>query len=344
MSEKIKAFLKKYKVLVIVIGVILIIFILILFALFSREETQGPQDLDVERIQEEGEPRTYYDNYQINFPGYLIEEINQYSDSYSIFNVKDISHLDWVNSFVFVTKGNTLEYIEKPHPEILGHSFHTIDQTMHYWQDNDNTITYDNALDLLSFKFDVGVNIQDVRMNPQSEESVKAGLEEISSRFFSDAFEYKINDISRTGNYYRVDYSRLLGELPVNGNLWNTYLLISPDGRLKEGMFLLAEFEELTEITTPTGEEIKEEMNHFEYPKFVSFDLLGVDESEKFGKYGYNPTGQEVSLVNLEMVDLEYRYYSKFDEIVKPVFFFEGEGHVEIEGENIEAYFYVETN
>ena len=346
MLEKIKAFLKRYRTLVIIVGVILIIFILILFTLFSREKTDDPQDLEIDRIgyEEENGQRMYYDNYQINMPGYLVEEVNQYSDSYNVFNVKDISHLEWVESFVSATKGSTLEYMEKAHPAIPGHSFHTVDQTIHYWQDNNNTITYDNATDLLFFEFDMGVSIQGIQMNPQSEESVKSALEAISSRFFSDTFEYSINDISRTGNYYRVDYSRVLEELPINGNLWDTYLLFSPDGRLKEGMFLLAEFERSTEISVPTGDEVKENINQLENYKSVSFRLLGVDEYERFGEYGYHPTGEEIGLINLEMVDLEYRYYSKFDEVVKPVFFFEGEGYVEIEGENIDAYFYVETN
>jgi hypothetical protein len=343
MLEKIKRFFKKNKIFILLGGVLLILLVAILVVLLSRDDSSD-ENYYVDRIgDEDTTPVVSYDGYQINMSDGVINEINTYPESYSTFSVKNTSHLEWAKEFVSGIKGSTLEYTEKPHPEIPGHSFHTIDQTSHYWQNDNDYITYENAADVLSFKFDVGESIQGLQIDPKSEDSIKAGLDSINTMFFSEDFIYRVDDVSIQGNYYRVEYSRLLENSPISKSPWSLYLIISPDGRLKEGIFLLAEFEKVSEVEIPIGEELREDINNLEHTKFVSFELLEIDEVEEFGRYGYTPTGQEAGSINVTDVQVEYGYGSKFDEIVSPLFLLEGEGYVEIDGQNYDAYFYVET-
>ncbi len=357
MLKKLKAFFKKYKVLVIVFGFILLVFALILFTLFSEEETQ---DLETERVQEENGLRRYYDNYQINFPGYLVEEVDRYSSSYSLFKVQDVSHLDWVKNFVAAIGATNLEYNVRKHPPVVGEPLYTIDQSTHYWVNKGelvayhegldlyresviDSVTYDNATDLLSFKFDEGKVVPGLRVNPGEIDSVEVWLKKVSQSFFSDEFEYVINEIDRIGDDYRINYSRLLDGVAISESPWNYYLLFSQEGRLKEGTFLLAEFTEIAEESIPSGEEIRDKINDHNYKKSISFEFLDINESDEFGPYGsYERVNHQIGSIDLELVELQYRYHAKFDEVIKPVFFFGGEGYVEIEGEEYRAYFEIE--
>ncbi len=336
MLKKIKTFLIKNKVFVIIIAVFLLVLALVLVLLLPNGEKD---DTFYAGEPWEEEAEVYYENYQINFPEDLVAKTNLYVDTYSTFSVKDVNHLDWVEDFVSATRILGFEYTEKAHPAVTGDSFHTIDQSTYYWQRGNNFITYDNATDILSFKFDAGIEILDVQMDSEDKESVKLGIEKISEKLFSEDFEYVVHEISSVGNNYRLDYSRLLEGVPIGQNPWNYYLILTPRGTLKQGNFLLAEFEKSSEISIPSGEEIKEKMNKREHRKFISFEFLDEIDFEEFGPYGYDGTGYEVASIDLEFVDLEYRYHSKFNDIVEPIFSFGGEGYVEIKNERFRVYF-----
>ncbi len=344
MFEKIKLFLKKYKLFVLIALLLLIISVPIFIMIFS-EEVVDKDDRDQFEF-DRGEPSgATYENYDINFPEGILREIDSYSGEYLIFEVKDIDHLSWVETFAKTVRGD-LEYRKQPHPPVRGSSVHVLDQTLHYWELGDEVIHYDVARDIVFFKFETPTPIPNIDIEPESRVSVENALMEIHEQFFSSDLVVVLENVSEHGDFYKVEYSRYLNDVPVRVPNSPLYLTLTSDGELKEGRFLLAEFEEIGKTKVFDGEELRGALFSKRFRKDIMFNLLDPDQIEDFDDAYFllSLTGEEEGVINLEEVKLGYEYTSKFSEIVYPRFSFKGQGLVEIEGEDMEAEFEMRTD
>jgi hypothetical protein len=342
--EKIKNFLKKYKIPVIVATVMLIfVGTIVILLLLNKEE---PQD-DANKYDPppifEWEPVTYYEDYEVSISDGVVREIDNYEVGHSVFEVDKKDHLDWAENFVTNLKGNQFDYSKKEQPAVSGNTVHNQDQTLHYWKNKKEFFFYDVARDTMLFVLETPVRVPNIVADPRTEEGAKKFIDDINNAFFSADFEIVVNEVVKEGNFYRINYSRVLEKLPVFMYNTPTYLLVTPDGRLQEGRFLLAEFTKTGETTIFSGEEISEKIDTQGYSKFVDFEFADLSVHDEIGDddYGYQSTGQEKANVILSEVDLFYYYTSKFQKKVEPSFFFSGKGKVEIEGENFDANFEV---
>ncbi len=345
MFEKIKAFFKKYKLYVLITFLVLMIIVPVLIIIFSEEEEVDIDDRDPFGF-DRGDPSgATYENYDINFSEEILRKIDGYSGEYLVFEVKDIDHFSWAETFAETVRGD-LEYREQPHPPVRGSSVHVLDQTLHYWELGDEVIHYDVARDIVFFKFETPTPIPNINIDPESRVSVENALIEIHEQFFSSDFVVVLENISEQGDLFEIEYSRYLDDVPVRVPNSPLYLTLTSDGKLKEGRFLLAEFEEASKTKVFDGEELRGALFSERFRKDITFNLLDPEQIEEIDDvYGFLAlTGEENGIVNLEEASFSYEYINKFSEIVSPKFLFKGQGLIEIEGEDMEAEFTVKTD
>ncbi len=343
MVEKMRTIFKKHKkVLLIFFGFLTILFFIIIVLLLTRDEEDQtityPPDYEMPPT-DVSEPSLYYRNYKIEASDDVVRMLSNYEGEYKVYDVKDINHLEWVEDFVQSLGRNDLEYRPKPHPALDGDKLHTIDQSSHIWEKEDEFIHYRVASDFLTLTFDRSIRFPNVQVNPNDKSSVESGLREISKQFFSSDFEYQINTISREGENYKIDYSRLLDGLPITMDVGNLYLILTPAGHIKEGWFLLAEFEEMESMILDSAQEIVQGLDDEHFPKDLRFVFADPNvELELFNHAtGYERTGLEEGFVNLDDLVFSYRYDNKFQKSVAPHIAFQGDGVVRIEDEGADV-------
>lgn len=345
MFEKIKAFLKKHKIYVLIVCLVLLIAIPVLIIIFSEEEEVEKDDRGPFEFDRGDRAGATYENYDINFSENVIGKIDNYSGEYLVYEILDVDHTAWVEEFANAVRSD-LEYREQSHPAVVGHDVHTLDQSLHYWELEDEVIHYDVARDIMFFKFEDAVAIPNIDIDPESKQSVENALRQLNEEYFSEDFVISVNDITEDDDYYRVEYSRYLDEVPVNVLNNPLYLILNSEGEVKEGRFSLAEFEEIGGVTTLEGVALQGAMTAGDFDKNISFTL---SDTSMFG--GLNEayfllslTGDERGEIDLNDVSFSYEYTSKFLETMYPRFTLEGVGFVEIDGEELEAEFEVRTD
>lgn len=348
MFNKIKEFYKKNKKIVLIsLGCFLLFILLILVMLLltkEDEETEASPDgySDFERR----EPDLYYQNYEIEVSSDVVEKLSDYEGEYEVYEVMDIDHFEWVEKFFKSLNLSNFQYTVKSHPAIESDALHTIDQTNHIWERGDDEfLHYRVSSDLLTVKFERGVRIPGVQVNPGDKVSVENFLNEMNEKYFSEDFEYVINSIDQEDGYYKVSYSRLLGGVPISLDVGDLYLILTPAGHLKEGWFLLAEFSRKTYTSLHSAEDFVQKLLSRNHSKDLNFTFVDLTyEPENFGSYGYRRTGQEEGNVNVKNFDFSYRYDNKFQAEIAPLIIFKGEGFVDIEGENVEVLYDINMN
>lgn len=349
----VKKLLKKYKKydrylpLAVVVVAILVIFLMMLFGQKKTPPLDDPTLGDPgSSMDTPGEipnfflieqPLSYHQNYQINISAEAMKDLNRLSQEYSGFKVKNTDHLSWVQNLISSIGKENLEY-SKSDP--------TPDVTIHYWEDENDSISYNLNRDFLFLNITQPVIFENINLDPKNKENLLSGLRSLAKEYFSEQFDYKINDISLEGNYYRVNYSRILNDIPAHMDMQDQYLLLTPDGRLKEGIFLLTEFEEYDEMKYPliSSTDLKNNVSAMEYPKTVYFTILDEQVNEFYEPYGYfvysEPFSQK-GRMDITEVELIYYYVDKSQLITVPTFIFNGTGLVDVEGDLIEADFEV---
>ncbi len=346
MLNKIKNFFKKYKLIILIVTIFFVLLFLILNALLSEEEVSKEHDpFDFDRpAREEREPR--YRNYEMSFSDNLIGSMSVFEGSQKTFEILDVDHREWAKDFADSVAGLSFEYSYELMPEYEKKGGKYSDQTIHFWRDGGNAVKYDVQSDLLGFYFESPLNLSGVEVDPKDVTSAQNSLDNISAEFFSSEFEYEVTEVSVDGNYYRVDFARLLNDKPVFLYFEPLYFLATRDGRLKEGRFLLAEFRESGTVEVMSSREMDERINDENHMKSIVLRPTSREVLERYGETFFimDITGDEEANINLEVGDLVYYYTVKLQEEMVPQFRLNGEGVVDIQGEKIDSTFEVLTD
>lgn len=302
------------------------------------ESVHVNEDGELEVNRSEDEDKVYFENYNINFSDQVLKALAEYEKEYNIYEVKKDTQVEKVKNFVDALNIVNLEYEKKSHPAVEGDSLHHIDQSNYIWKKGNDFIHYRASNDLLTMVFDEGQSIPNLDIVPGDKNSVEEGIKQISSDFFSQNFDYRVDSIVKDGDNYRVEYSRLLDGIPIKLDIGSLKLILTADGKLKEGWFSLAEFEKASKERLNSSQSIVDRVNDINAHKILSFTFPNFEtEIEKFGPYGYSSTGMETGMVNLKKANIAYRYDNKFQNDVSPYVNFEGTGFVEIEDENFDV-------
>ncbi len=346
MLNKIKNFFKKHKLIILIIVIFFFLLFLILNALLSEDEVSKKHDpFDFDRpALEEIEPR--YRNYEMNFSDSLVGSMSIYEGSQKTFEILDVDHREWASSFARSFSGMSFEYSYELMPKYEGAGGKYSDQTIHFWRDGGNAVKYDVQSDLLGFYFESPLNLSGVEVDPKDLASAQDSLDNISAEFFSSDFEYEVTEVSVEGNYYRVDFARLLNDKEVFLYFEPLYFLATRDGRLKEGRFLLAEFRESGTVNVMSSGEMDERINNENHMKSIVLRPTSQEVLERYGETFFimDITGDEEANINLEVGDLVYYYTVKLQEEMNPQFRLNGEGDIDIQGEKIDSTFEVLTD
>lgn len=349
----VKKLLKKYKKydrflpLAVVVVAILVIFLMMIFGQKKTppldDPTLGDPDVSVDTPGDiptfflVEQPLSYHQNYQINISAEAMKNLNRLNQEYSGFKIKNTDHLPWVENLIKGIGKENLEYSKSdPTPEV----------TIHYWESENDSISYNLNRDFLFINLAQPILFENINLEPKDKGDLISGLRSLAKEYFSENFDYKINDISLEGNYYRVNYSRILNDIPIHMDMQDQYLLLTPDGRLKEGMFLLAELEDYDEMkySLISSTDLKNNISAMEYPKTVYFTILDEQVNKLYEPYGYfiysEPFSQKGRMDIIE-VELIYYYVDKSQLITVPTFILNGTGLVDVEGDLVEADFEV---
>jgi hypothetical protein len=343
---KINSFFKKHGIFVIIAFVILLLLFAVLVLLLRDKDgyTIDPDtglpipsaDLTVVK-----QPLGYHKNYQISFSPLVVEELEELEYSlYASFDVKDVDHFSWVEKFVNDLKGFSFKYNKvSPTPEFIHH----------YWEDGDNSVSYNFDRDSLFFTSPQGFSLPGINFDSSDVDKLEKALSKLSSKYFSSKFEYSVKEVVREGNDYRVNFSRTLLSYPVYVDMQEEYLVFTPDGRLKSGLFLLAEFSERNGMSYPLtpARDLVSKISTMEYPKEVKFFNLDPSIEDKYEPYGYqaysNPFLQTGN-INVDSFELIYLYSDRSQKISVPTFLFDGKGTLSIEGKSSQADFVILSN
>ena len=114
----IKLFFKKYGLFVAIASVILILSVFVIVLLMRGKDDTGiipggngvkppPHSSEFLPIEQ---PLGYHKNYKINISTGVVSKLDSINEQYSVFKIKDVDHLSWIQKFVQdIGKGN-LEY------------------------------------------------------------------------------------------------------------------------------------------------------------------------------------------------------------------------------------------
>ncbi len=343
MLKRLKEFFLNNKKLTILILLFFLLLVFVTLWFFLSREEQGvviTNDTPVFT------PEPKYERYSVEMEDSLVRKLNLYGDVYPTYRVNITSHLQWAQEFANSFVRKDFQYREQLFPAIPGCDLHTLDQSRYYWENDSEYVLYDLATDMLSFSFETPVLIPNVQINPRDLSSVEKALVDLNKEFFSETFEYEIQEITIEGNFYKIEFLRTLDDLPILLRTKPLFLLVTPDGRLKEGSFLLAEFDEQGTKVVSSGQDLLKGLRDSSINKSISFEFLDNSDYESFDDYFFflSITGDEYGQIKLSDGALYYHYQSKFDEIIEPKFLLLGEGFVEIEGGEYGSSFEVLSN
>lgn len=346
MLQKLKNFFKKYKLIILIVTVFFVLLFLILNALLSEEEVvedHDPFEFDRPGVERE-EPR--YRGYDMSFSDGLVGSMSVFEGSQKTFEILDVDHREWALDFADAVSGMSFEYSYESMPKYEGAGGKYSDQTIHFWRDGGNGVKYDVQSDLLGFYFESPMPLSGVEIDPTDVDSAQRSLDNISEEFFSSNFEYEVSEVSIEGNYYRVDFHRLLNERPIFIYFEPLYFLATRDGRLKEGRFQLTEFSESGTVSVMSSEDMDSRINEEHHMKSIVLRPTSQEVLERYGESFFimDITGDEEANINLEVGDLVYYYTVKLQEEMIPQFLLNGEGVIDIQGEKIDSTFEVLTD
>jgi len=294
-----------------------------------------------------------YNNYQYNFSDEVLAKLDDFRQQdgvlidYPYYRVVKVSHSKWVGEFVDALKAEALTHTEKPFPAITD-SIHSEDQTLHYWESREDAVFYDVAEDIMWLSFADPVRIPDIILDPYNIKGLESALVEISEQYFSGDFAYIVDEVIRENSNHEIIYRRTLDGIPIRRPLQERYMLplylmLTANYKLLEGRFLLAEFEEVASVNLIEAGKLKQLINTERFRKIVILNLPS-EVHQKMGEYGYEPTGDETGIINIDSVEVEYYYHNKFREIILPIFVFHGSGSVDIDDETYDTEFEIFTN
>ncbi len=348
MLKKIEIFFKKHGVYVLVASVILILFILVLILLLRDKdqldengvtepipsEVVDPSEIPQEFLSVK-QPLGYSKNYDIRLSSNIFNKLSQKEDKYRGFRIKEVDYLGGLGSFLEDINKENLEYTQEgPTPEMMVYS----------WQDDKDIVSYGRDRGFLFVRFAQPIALPGVDFNPNNERSLESGLTNFMENYFSSNFRYKVDGVFAEGYFQRIAFSRVLNGVPVHLEIPREYMLLTSDGRLKEGIFLLADFEEYMglEYALISASELSESISLMEYPKTVEFEILDPEINEKYAPYGYqlesNPFTQEGTMEISDM-EIAYFYSGGTQEVIVPNFIFEAQGLLDVEGDLTESKF-----
>ena len=220
------------------------------------------------------------------------------------------------------------------------------------WEIPGVSVSYGNKTNnFLFMDFEKPIEIPGVQMNPESKESIQEGLMEITSRIVDGGFEHKIDQIIKEGDYYKVQFRRLLNGIPLHTIHHEPFLILSLEGKLNNAGILLREFEQIGEVSLLSGDELSKHINELDYPRAFSYvppeAVVGYPEGYwpderhlqglEFHDFSYIFwDGKEAGFVDL--TDAELVYYYKFLQIDDekppvPMFLLGGKGYINYRGE-----------
>ncbi len=330
--------LKKYGVPVIFGTIVFLLLVLVLILFLRKDTPDSDSPTPSSGLVVVKQPLGYHKNYSITISPTVVEKLGEYQGFlYPSFKIENSDNLSWVEAFVKDIGSSNLQYSKNsPTPEL----------TNHYWESKGDSVSYNVHRNTLFFTFSQGFTLEKITFDPTDSDNVEKNLKNLSDNYFSPDFEYNLKEIVREGSDYRVNFSRVLDKNVVYVETQEEYLILTPDGRLKEGLFLLAEFSEQKDMNYPLipSNELVSKISTPEYPKSVSFFNLDPDIEEEYSPYGYqvysNSFLQEGN-INLNSVSLVYLYTDTNQEILVPVFLFDGDGNLDVEGTTSSADFQV---
>jgi hypothetical protein len=270
------------------------------------------------------------DSFQLNLSSDILDYIdNVYPTEnevlkHAVFEVKkEQDHLKNVEQFVLSVANQQVER-ENPLPSSPSYS---------KWEMDNGFISYSEYNHFLEMEFKDPLFLNDLQINPESKKSVQEGLQKLGADFFDENFDYRVDEIVKEGDYYRVNYSRLLEGVPVYQADYPLYLVLTQDGKLKEGRIWLQEFEETGEVSLLSRDKFAQNINKKEFPKSVSFTVPGLTETgalSDFFPHHSNlslPDEQKAGFIRLESVELVHYYRFHRDEtFAMPMFRLKGSG------------------
>jgi hypothetical protein len=336
-----KEFFKKYGIFI-VVGVVAILLLILTIILLTRSAEEDPEtpvvvptvpgSIDYESTIVE-QPLGYHKNYTINLSSQARNSIDQFQGEYTGFKVKDEDHFSLIDSFVKDIGKGSLEK-SKSAPRL--------DMTIYYWQNEKDSVSYNLYRDVLFMSFEQPIVLSKVSFNPREKEKISKDLESFMEQYFSLNFSYKTHDVSIQGNFYRVDLFRSLEGVPVNLQMQKEYLLLTPDGRLKEATLLLAEFEPAGKLSLISSNDFVSKVSTKEYPKDVDYTNLDPSIDARYEPYGYKVEANQYTqegVVEVSNVEKVYLYADKSQQIVVPTFLLTGEGLLDVDGTSARADF-----
>lgn len=338
MLQKIKGFINKNRKILLILSVVLIL-VLSVFLITNKKE-----EPEFEVTQES--TLSFYENYDIKLSDSVVEKLNVYEGEYDTFEVQVKDHQEWAENFAMELKGDNLKYRLQAYPALSNSDIHTLDQSLHYWEDESDFVFYNVADDFLFFSFENPSSVSGISFDFADLNSIENSLKDINDKFFSEDFNYVIDSIEREGNFYEIRFSRILNDIPIFSLGNELYLLVTPDGRLKEGRFLLAEFRNSTiKSTVSSGTDLLKNINNPVFEKSIFFEFLDLDRYNDFDMYfDIFDYVYEKADISISDGDLYYKYRDKFNKNITTQFLLYGGGFVEIDGEEIESSFDIIAN
>ncbi len=221
----------------------------------------------------------------------------------------------------------------------------------------DNGLVYYNNMghSFLDLDFTTPVDFEGLEVDLSDDESLEKFLEDLDSKFFQIGFEHRVDGVLKQGDYYKVNYSRLLDGIPIYNFAYPSFLTFTQDGKLKEGRIWMAGFKKTDEVTLLSGTEIIENINNPTYPKSVVFenleedtDFIGDGFPRFFQHHLWRMWGRDRDGGDINLEDLELVYYFKINDTkgrtyALPMFKLKGTGEVKWL-ENLETNFEVLAN
>jgi hypothetical protein len=349
--DKVKDILrKKGKFIILGLLFILLILLLVLFFLSNGEsdidepdtripsQPGAPLDPDdsqppsVPELALVRQPLNYYHEYEINISQNVIQEVDRMRQEYPSFEILESDYIVEIESFLdAIGKGN-LEYKKEAYIENF---------VIHSWTRGLDVVSYNVSRDFLSMEFKDAVEIPNVNFNPRDNDNLEESIEAFAQRYFSSNFKYHVDEVVMEGLLYRVSFRRKLDSLPVNTETVGEHILLTRDGRLKSGSFLLADFEENISSKYPliSGPELSRSISLLEYPKTINFFF--IEPQEDIDYHDLIGEGVEKGNVNVNNFELVYYYSSRDQQVLVPIFLFEGNGTVVVMRRTIRSNFVI---
>ncbi len=349
--DKIKEiFSKNGKYIILGLLVILLILLLILFFLRADDsdvdrpddpqvpvqpvdpsDPSDPEDPSTPELVLVEQPLDYSDEYVINIPQNIVQEIDEIEQRHPSFEVLVSDYVTEIESLLKAMGKDRLEYNKEAH---------TADFVLHNWRSGNDLVTYNVSRDFLSMEFDDAVSITDVNFNPRDKDSLEESIRNFAHRYFSEDFEYRVDEVTTEGLLHRVSFRRELDGFPVDSEIVEEYILLTRDGKIKSGVFLLADFAEIPgSYPLISGSELSRSINLLEYPKTINFYFS--EPQDDIDYHTIITEGVSRGNINIDNLELVYYYSDRQQQALVPTFLFQGHGTVVITRRTIESEFVI---